>query len=437
MTIKLRKSILRVFLLGVIPSVICVSETDAQVAQWENPFEDVSDATSVSTDSLSLSETLRLVAKANPRLHAGRERIKATKGLIVQAGLRPNPKFEIEAEEIGGDASGFRESEINITLSQEFELWGKRGNRRNLAISEAETVRLDVMFANFEVYTSAVERFFDVSHAQQRVALSLKASRIAKSIAETAKMRVDKGAALLSEFLLGELEFERAQLNLAEAESDLITAKERLSSLWKEQRSDFDVQQPGADLESLTEIERFQPLIENSRKISALNREEQTIKARLNLEQSNGKPSVTLSGGIKRLEADNANTFIIGAGLPLPLFNRNQGSTASLRASVEALKLEMEQATINAETEFKSIQRRLTQLVSRYRTLTTSLLPKAEETYSSLKKAYDSGRIPYSILLESQRTLIDLRFGLNDIDLTIRREVVSLERLLGVTINRM
>ena len=119
----------------------------------------------------------------------------------------------------------------------------------------------------------------------------------------------------------------------------------------------------------------------------------------------------------------------------MPFFNRNQGSKASLKANIEALKLDREQLLTTTKTEFKSIQRKLTQSASRYRTLNTSLLPKAEETYRSLKSAYDRGRIPYSILLESQRTLIDLRFELNDIDLTIRQELVSLERLLGVTIN--
>ncbi|MCH9031372.1 MAG: TolC family protein [candidate division Zixibacteria bacterium] len=435
MIVKLRIIILRIFLLGFTLFVICVSESIAQVVQWKNPFENTSNATSVSKDSLTLSEALSLVSRANPGLQAGRARIKATEGLITQAGLRPNPKFEIVAEEFGGSASGFRESEFNITLSQEFELWGKRGNRKKLANSVADLIKLDVSFANFDIYASVVERFFDVAHAQKRVGLSQEASEIAKSVAETAKTRVKKGAALKSEFLLGELELGRAQLNLAEAESNLISAKERLSSLWQDSRSDFSVKAPSANVESLADLDKYLVLIENSREVTALNREENTIKARLNLAQSNGKPSVTITGGMKRLEVDNANTFRIGAGLPLPFFNRNQGSTASLRASIKALEFERQRAIADAETEFKSIQRRLTQLVSRYSSLRTSLLPKAEETYRSLKSVYDSGRMSYSFLLESQRTLVELRFEVNDIDLAIRKEIVSLERLLGVTIN--
>lgn len=435
MFLKSRISILLVFILGLTSTALWVSETFAQVWQWRNPFEVVSDSTGLPTDSLSLSEALRLVARTNPTLHSGRKRIEATKGLIVQAGFRPNPKFEIEVEEFSGAASGFRESEISIKLSQEFELWGKRGSRKNLAKSEAERVRLDVMFANFDVYTSTVDRFIDVAHAQTRVALSQEASEVAQSIAETVKTRVHKGAALQSEFLLGELEFGRAQLNLAEAEYDLITAKERLSSLWKAPRSDFSVEQPRTDLEILTDIEKLKSLVANSRESGALNREEKTAKARLALEHASGKPGVTITGGVKRLESDNTNTFIIGASLSLPFFNRNQGSAASLRASIVALKFEKEQALTDTEIEFKSIQRELAQLISRYRTFSESLLPKAEESYNSLKKAYDSGRIPYSILLESQRTLVGLRFEVNDVDRAIRKEIVSMERLLGVTIN--
>lgn len=441
MIMSLRIPFRHVFLFGILISMIWatepVAQTEqlAQVEQWENPFNNLSTATSVSSDSLRLSDILHFVANVNPLLQAGQKRIKAAEGMITQAGLRPNPELEIEAEEVGGSAPGFKESEINVVLSQELELWGKRGDRTRLAKSEADIVRQEVIFAAYDIYASAVGLFFEVIHAQERVTLSLEASRNARSIVETAKVRVERGAALRSEFLLGELEYERAQLNLAQAESDLETAKELLSSLWKKPSSDFSIQHPEEELEALADIERLQPLVGGSREVRAMSRQDQTIKARLNFEHSNSKPSLTLSGGIKRLESDNTNTFIIGAGLPLPFFNRNQGATASLRASLKALNLEREQALTDSETEFKSKQRKLTQLVFRHQTLKTSILPKAEETYSSLKNAYDRGRIPYSILLEAQRTLVDLRFEQNDINLAIRQEIVSLERLLGVTIN--
>lgn len=441
MIINYAKVVLHVFLTGFLFLVAPVIEPYAQVApavriaQWDYPFGNVSDETIVPADSLTLSHVLSFVARANSSLRAGRKRITAAEGLVAQANVRPNPVLEIEAEEVGGDASGFRESEINITLSQEFELWGKRGARKKLAKSETEIVRVAVRFADYDVYASAVEGFLEVAHAQEQVALSLEASRIARSIAETAKMRVSRGATLRSELLLGELEFERAQLNLAQAKFDLTTAKERLSSLWKEPGSDFTVRPPTTDLETITNIERFRSLVADSRDLIALNIQEQAIKARLNLELSSARPSLTLTGGVKRLAGDNSNSFIIGAGFPLPFFDRNQGSTASLRASIEALKLEREQARTNTETEFESIRRKLKQLVSRHQTLSATILPKSEEVYNSLKSAYDRGRVSYSILLEAQRTLIDLRFELSDIDLTIRQEVVSLERLLGVIIN--
>ncbi len=81
MTINYGKVVQQVFLLGVLFVVILAPEPDAQVAavgqvaQWGNPFEHVSDATSVSTDSLALHDVLGLVAKANPVLRAGQKRI--------------------------------------------------------------------------------------------------------------------------------------------------------------------------------------------------------------------------------------------------------------------------------------------------------------------------------------------------------------------------
>lgn len=438
MTTRLRTVVRYIIPFGLLLSLMWAPATSAQtelakITQWENPFEATLDATNVSTDSLTLSQALSLVAQSNPTLRAGRKKVESAAGLVIQAGLRPNPKLEIETEEVSGDASGFAESEINITVSQEFELWGKRQARKNLAQSEVESVKLEALFADYDLYASTVRRFFAVAHAQKRVSLSLEASSIARSIVQTAKNRVSKGAALQSEALLGELEFERTQLNLSQAESHLQTARERLSSLWSSPMSDFAVQQPRIDLEEFSDTDGLQSLIDNSRTLYILNRQEEIIKAQLSLERANSKPGLTFRGGLKRLETDNSNTFIFGVSLPLPFFDRNQGSIASLKASVEALKLERERALTEAETEFHSRRRKLSQLVSRFRALNSSLLPKSEEAYDFLKSAYDSGRIPYSILLEAQRTLIELRFELNDTYLAISQEAVSLKLALGIT----
>lgn len=425
---------LRVLLTATLVSTGIAGDVET-TTQWEDPF--VSKVgTTISSDSLTLETVLGLVAKANPTLKAGQKQIEASLGSLTQAGLRPNPEVEAEFEEVGWDASGLNESEISVLLSQEIELWGKRKNRKNLALTEIEATKLETAVAGFDIYAATVERFYTLAYAQRQVALAGEAKRLAAAITESIRIRIEKGAALSSELLLGQLELERARLELAQSERELANTKDELASLWKGDGSNLVVVESDLSAATLPNTRGLESLISGSRDVAALDREAEKVDAQLNLEKADGKPSLFLSGGYRRIEADGSNTFLFGVGMPLPFFNRNQGTVSSLRAQSEAIKFMQEEALVNAETAFQTIQRKIIQLLSRYQSIDTLVLPKAKETYRTLKDAYEKGRIPYPTLLEGERTLIDLRFELNDLELAIRQEIIDLERLLGVKLHK-
>jgi len=402
--------------------------------QWQDPFRSGQEQTNSSPDSLNLKQVLSLVAEANQTLKAGLKRIEAASGSLTQAGLWSNPELEIEFEEVGWDAPGFQESEITVMLSQEIELWGNRKNRRQMAQRSLEAVQLETQIAAFDIYATTVERYSALGHAQRRVTLAQDAVDLAADIAESARIRVDMGAAMQSELLLGQLEMETSELELAEANSEMDIAGTELTSLWQGVASDIVVAQTDFDPAVVAKVNALQSLLEGTRKARSLEAEEAFTEAELDLERSGAKPNLSLSGGYKRIEANSSNSFVFGIGLPLPFLNRNQGSIRSLEARLDAIRLSRKQALATAAAEFETSKRRIEQQVSRYQMIKTKVLPKAQETYLSLKSAYDKGKLPYSTLIEAQHMLLDLRFELNDIGLTIKLETVALERLLGVTI---
>ncbi len=412
------------------------AENSDSYIQWQEPFDTENKAAIPITDSLPLETVLNLVAQANPGLMASRKQVEAMDGLVNQAGLRPNPELEIEFEEVGWDAPGFNESEIGIVLSQEFELWGKRNNRKKLAKSERAAAEFETIVFGFELRTETIENFYTLAHAQRQVILARQANEIAEAIAATTKTRVEKGAALSAELLLAELELEQTKLELARVKSQLHIAKRGLASMWKGDGSNLIVVEPKLDKSIISGFAGLQPLVENNQEVAAFEHESKILKARLAVEKSEGKPNLTFSGGIKRARADETNSFIFALGMPLSIFNRNQGTVYSLVTQSEAIKLAKEQARINAEAEFSSLEQNLRQLLSRHNSIDTLLLPLSERAYRSLEEAYNMGRIPYSTLLGSQRSLVDLRFELNDLELEIRKEIGSIERLLGIKLNR-
>jgi cobalt-zinc-cadmium efflux system outer membrane protein len=383
-------------------------------------------------DSLTLDMALRQVARFNSSLQAGRKQREAVLGLVRQANLRPNPELELEAEDVGGDLTGFRESELSVQLSQDLELWGQRRARRDVALRDVEAVNWETRVQGFDLYAETKSRFYELLHAQKKVQLAEEAAQLALELADAARIRVEKGAALSSEQLLGELGFERARIEVALAETELGNARRNLAALWRGEDKGLKVLDSDPPPTALPDLVVLKSYLKESREVVGWTLEQGTINALLNLEKANRPPSPTLSGGYKRSEAEGINTFLVGLGIPLPLFNRNQGTIGSLRLQSQAVKSARDQALVNAEAELEAIHQELNTLLSNRTSLDTLILPKAEEAYQSLNRAYELGRIPYVTLLEGQQSLIDVRFELNDVDLAIRQEIIAIERLLGI-----
>ena len=405
--------------------------------QWKDPFPSGADTSTVISNSLTLDMALRLVAQGNSSLRASRMKREATRGLVMQANLRPNPELELESEDVSGDLTGFRESEMVILLSQELELWGQRKARRKAAVRDMEAVNWETRVEDFDIYAETKARFYALLHAQNKVRMTEEAARLAHEVAEAARIRVEKGATLISEQLLGQLGFERARTEVTLAETEMENARRNLAALWRGGEQDFRVVDSDPSTATLPDLAVLKSYLEQSREVVGWTLEEASVNALLNLEKTNRLPSPTLSGGYKRSEADRTNTFLLGLGIPLPLFDRNQGAISSLRVQSEALKSAREQALVNAEAELEAIHRRFNTLLENRASLDTLILPKAEEAYRSLKRAYELGRIPYATLLEGEHSLVEVRFELNDLDLAINQKIIALEQLLGISLNNI
>lgn len=434
MILRLTTSVL--ILIG--PVVIGVLLGGAVAAQqWEDPFPPPTGADAASTDSLSLRDALQKVAGFNPTRQALRYRVEAAAFRIEQAGLRPNPEIGFEAEDFGGDLPGFSQAEFTAGLSQEIELWGKRSHRRLVAQSESDAVLMDLAMTDYDLYGETSRSYYLLVHAQNGLALAKDATALAVTMTNSVESRLEQGAAMISELLLSELELQRARLEQAQKEYELASAQDDLAALWGGAEVDLVAVDPGLDPRVLRELDNLQPELEKSREVVQTASHADILKAQMNLLRAENKPSLTVSGGYKRAQADRTNSFIFGLALPLPFFNRGQGNIRALQAEVEATGLDRQQAMISAGVEYRSLTRKLKQFTARRKMIHDIILPQAQETYRSLRQAYEKGKVIYSVLLQGEQTMIELRAELNDLDLALVEQVIALEQLLGVRLLQM
>jgi len=403
---------------------------------WQAPF-DTTDISLESTDSvLSLDDVLMLVAKQNPLFQSYHYRIKSAQSNLKQAELWSNPELALEFEEVGWDAPGFKQSELTVLLSQEFEFFGQRKARKKVYEALYDDTKLRSRQSIFDLYLITKHRFYVLAHAQQKVNLSQLAVELTQEIVENINIRLNKGATLQSELLLARIEAQRTLLELAQAKQELKALESGLVALWNGEPSGIQViieTEPNLSLLFET-IFRLTNQTDSTREIIQLDSENKLLRAENRLAKTEARPSVTLSGGFKRFESDNSKSFLFGVSLPIPFFNRNQGTQKSIDAQLRSLEYKVSHLKNEVQSNIESHTIRLSLLKDSQETLDTLLIPTAEHAYQSLKKAYETGRVPYTHLLEAERTLNELSFERNDMLLAIHEQIIEFERLTGVVL---
>ena len=407
------------------------ASADKGLAQWEDPFPRISVTLSDLPDTLTLQDALSLVAFTNPLLKAGNLSVQAAENEIVQAGAMSNPELEIEAEDVGGDRGGFGESEITALLSHEIEVWGQRGARREVARAQKLLGEFGARSDAYRIYAETKNRFYALSGAQQKLQLAQTDVEFAEQIVDAVRLRVEEGAAMESELFLAETGLERAKLELSAAEAHMTEAQLYLSTLWGEPRQDFCCVED-TFLAAIPESEILATAVKESKEAFEFRLIRSIMETELKLEKREWRPNPTFSGGFKRSEAEKVTSFVAGLSLPLPILNRNQSGAKAWGARTAAVTLKEEQARREAAARVRTALEKLGQLQTSLSALDRTIIPKSRLAYQSLRTAYQNGRIPLTQLLESERTLIEVRSQRLDLKKEFREQIVALEAFLGV-----
>lgn len=401
------------------------------------PFFDTTDTKTVSVDSiLSLNDVLALVGTENGVFRSFNFQLQAAKSNLRQAGLWANPELSVEYEEVGWDSPGFKESELTVSLSQEFEFFGQRSARKNVATAEIEATRLRLKQSAFDLYLETKQRYYTLAHAQQEVVLAQASVALVEEIVENITHRLDRGAALQSELLLARLEAQRSRLALDQARQDVLAVEVSLVSLWNGTPSGLRIV-PNAEPDFARVynwVLLISDQIDSTRDAKQLQSRRVLLNAERGLAAKDAMPNLTFSGGFRRAQVSDSKSFLLGVSLPIPFLNRNQGVRESITAQLRSLEFDLERSTNEVRANIRSQTIRIKQLTDKHAALDSLLLPTAKKVYETLYQTYEAGRVPYTQLLEAERYLNELSFEHNDVLLAVQEQIVALEQLTGLAL---
>lgn len=352
--------------------------------------------------SYSLTGALALTLLNNPELGTFSYDMRASDAKILQASLFPNPGFDAETENI--DDSQFMQH--TFLLSQLLEFGGKRKARINLAKAELNGVYLDYEVKKRQLFVETTLLFIDVLLNQQKLAFLEENLRKLEKFSPVIAKRLKIGKGTVAEEASFNVLLGTAYIDLQKVQSELKNAKYKLAAQWGDAHYDlFDVDGSLDWIPDLVSLEAMEGLLENHPQIMRYNIEREVREANIAVEKSKAFPDIAVRGGPRYLnESKKKWVWVVGAFVPLPINDRNQGRILESYELWEKLEKEKELIFVKLRTELNSAYTTLQAIYSELNTLKNFVLPSVIRANQFSYKGYQIGRFNYLELLETERS---------------------------------
>jgi len=384
---------------------------------------------------LSLNEALGLFLRQNLDVIIAGFGIENARGQQITAALFPNPTFTLNLEtspQIGIARSG----QISPTINQLFEMAGKRGYRIESAAFGTQSAEANFEDAIRQLGFTVKDAYYRVQLAQRRLALAEENRDRFARILEINTIRFKKG-------YIAEVDLIRIRLQVVDFQSQVIQYTQEGDTARADLRVLLGIT-PATELLLTTELDyhRVDPNIETLRVAAIEARPDIRAKrlaqnqrmADLKLAKAYRYPDVTVGAGYwvqGPRGPDNPNQPVLNFGVPLPLFNRNQGGIVQAEVGMQLADADLKKTLIQVESEVDLAYRNLIQtrrLVEAYR---AGVLEDARLTLTIVEKAYERGGATIIDLLDAARTSRTIQQNYIETLFNYQRNVFLLESAVG------
>ncbi len=363
--------------------------------------------------TLSLDDFIKAAIAHHPRVMKASFAIDAARGNYTQAGLYPNPVFAFNADELG-DRTGTL-GILTPQVSQEIVRGGKLKLSQAVAAKEVDQANLAAMAERFAVIGTVRAAFFEVYALQERRIVLAELVRINAEAVDKLKPAVQAGVSTPLDILQLEIERETRRAELKAVEQELPSAFRRLAAVVGENDlppvvlvASFDVPLPEYDGEQTRamvlavhpEVRTAQIGVERAR-------------AALRRAQAEPIPNITVSSGYTWQDQNRSNDWMLAASLPLPTWNKNQGTIHAAMAQIQMAHQDVRRVENDLAERVATSMRNYAGAKQRAEWYRDHILGRANEALKLIAKARDAGQFNTIQVLQAQRAVAEARLETN------------------------
>jgi outer membrane protein TolC len=292
------------------------------------------------TDGLNEAELVAVALTLNPSVRAKRLEIGEAEALLISAGLWPNPEIGL-AIRPGIDGA----SSTGIELDALFELLrpGERRARRGVALARRDVVRAEIAALELQLVAEARKNRLAVLAAEENERVLGGEAALREEASALLQRRKELGEATDLDLVLVDLERVEIQRELREARAETLRARRALNELLGLPAS-YELELAGSGfplqaVEAPSDEALDERILSGRFDLHAKEARYREAEEELRLAVARQFPGLSLGPSFEK-EVEGNKALGLGAGIEVPLFNRNQGEIAEKYAARERARAE-------------------------------------------------------------------------------------------------
>ncbi len=379
---------------------------------------------------LTFEETVTRAREQAGAVVVARARVAEAEAELLNASarFRDNPIIEASAGPRAG--GGARSTDLEVGLSQQFETGGQRGARVAGAHALIDRHRADVDEARRRVVLDAAVAFLDGVAAQEHLRIAEESDTVSRDLLNVTERRFALGDIAAIDVNLARIDAARSAAALRGARADFTAAVGRLRAVLRlpaaepiELRGTLDRPQPASLSDLRTAIDQRPDFL-------ALRAETREAEAQMQLGRALQRPDLGLRVGYEREDA--SNIVLGGLTIPLPAFQRGQGTLAGGAARASRLRLELETTRDAAIAELETTYATHQQLATLAGTLAAEAVPSLDDNQNLARRSYEAGELNLIDFLLIRRDALETRTTMIERRLDAARSRVMVDSVAGV-----
>jgi cobalt-zinc-cadmium efflux system outer membrane protein len=392
------------------------------------PGEQLPGISSTPDGDLSLGQLEEMAIAGNPAIAQADARIRALRGRWVQVGLPPNPSAGYLASEIGNE---HRAGQQGGYVGQELITGGKLGLNRAVVSQEIQQAEQQLAAMQLRVRTDVRKTYYSALVAQRRADLSSELARVAAEAAASSQDLLKAQEIPRAGLLQSQVEQQNASILVLTAQNEQQAAWRRLSAVVG---NDLTMRRLNGDVTQLPDLldwnDQLMRIIGTSPERAAAMAAVSRAQVALQRARVEPVPDITTQFSVQRDNATEDTIVGVQMGIPLPIWNRNQGGIGQAEAEVVQARRNADRVELNLKQRLSVAFQEYSTARSQALTYSTQILPRAKETFDLVQRGYRLGEVGYLDLLNAQRTYSQTNLAYLDSLAALWRSWADIEGLL-------